>query len=207
MESIDSDGPVALIASARGGNASDLGKLVSLYRQYLKSIADAQMHRQLRRRVSSSDIVQETLFKAVCHFEQFRGQTEQELVAWLRKILINSIRTSIDREMATQRRDLRREVSIHEMAESADDSCGNLNRNLLSATPSPTEVAVHHEQLSTIEEQLELLPPAYRQVITWRNLEGIEFEEIARRMGRSVNAVRVLWARALRRLSEQNPPK
>ncbi len=205
MESMDSDDPLALIASARGGNATDLGKLVSLYRQYLHSLADTQMHRQLRRRVSTSDIVQETLIKAVCHFEQFRGHTEQELVAWLRKILINSIRSSIDREMATQRRDLRREVSIHEMADAADDSCGSLNRDLLSDMPSPTEVVERKEQISCIEDQLALLPEAYRQVIVWRNLEGIEFEEIAKRMGRSVNAVRVLWARALRRLSEQNP--
>lgn len=202
---MDSDAPLALIASARGGNATDLGKLVSLYRQYLHSIADTQMHRQLRRRVSTSDIVQETLIKAVCHFEQFRGHTEQELVAWLRKILVNSIRSSIDREMATQRRDLRREVSIHEMAEAADDSCGSLNRDLLSDMPSPTEVVERKEQISSIEDQLALLPEAYRQVIVWRNLEGIEFEEIAKRMGRTVNAVRVLWARALRRLSEQTP--
>ncbi len=204
MESVDSNGPLELIASARGGNATDLGKLVSLYRQYLHSIADVQMHRQLRRRVSSSDIVQETLIKAVFHFEQFRGQTEQELVAWLRKILVNSIRTSIEREIATQRRDLRREVSIHEMSDAADDSSGNLNRNLLSTVPSPTEVVEHQEQLASIEDQLTLLPESYRQVLVWRNLEGIEFEEIATRMGRSVNAVRVLWARALRRLSDQN---
>ena len=45
------------------------------------------------------------------------------------------------------------------------------------------------------------LPPDYREVFVQRTLEHVPFEEVASRMGRSVGAVRMLWARALERLN------
>ena len=45
------------------------------------------------------------------------------------------------------------------------------------------------------------LPPDYREVFILRTLEHVPFEEVAVRMGRSVGAVRMLWARALERLN------
>jgi DNA-directed RNA polymerase specialized sigma24 family protein len=36
-----------------------------------------------------------------------------------------------------------------------------------------------------------------------RNLLELEWEEVARRMGRSADAVRMLWTRAVRRLGDQ----
>ena len=46
-------------------------------------------------------------------------------------------------------------------------------------------------------DYLAQLPPAYREVILLRNLEGLAFAEVARRMQRSSGAVRILWVRAL----------
>ena len=49
---------------------------------------------------------------------------------------------------------------------------------------------------------LEKLPADYRTVFVLRNIEHIPFNEIAVRLGRSPGAVRVLWTRAMQRLSE-----
>ena len=40
-------------------------------------------------------------------------------------------------------------------------------------------------------------------MILLRNVEGLPHEEIARRMGRGVGAVRMLWVRALARLRQE----
>ena len=53
--------------------------------------------------------------------------------------------------------------------------------------------------------QLAQLPANYREVIVLRNLEGLPFEEVARRMGRTPGAVRILWLRALDRLRQMQP--
>ena len=49
---------------------------------------------------------------------------------------------------------------------------------------------------------VEKLPPDYREVFVLRNIEHIPFNEIAVRMSRSPGAARVLWTRAMQRLSQ-----
>ena len=44
------------------------------------------------------------------------------------------------------------------------------------------------------------MPEDYREVLVLHHLEECAFPEVARRMGRSVEAVKKLWARALARL-------
>jgi RNA polymerase sigma-70 factor (ECF subfamily) len=41
------------------------------------------------------------------------------------------------------------------------------------------------------------LPESYREALILRHLEGMSFPAVARRMGRSVDSVKKLWARAL----------
>jgi RNA polymerase sigma-70 factor (ECF subfamily) len=46
------------------------------------------------------------------------------------------------------------------------------------------------------------LPEDYRRIILLRYQEGLTFEEIGKRLGRTENAVRKLWARAVERIRE-----
>ena len=52
-----------------------------------------------------------------------------------------------------------------------------------------------------LAEAVDRLPPDYQTVYRLRTLQHLPFEDIARRMGRSVGAVRMLWLRALEGLS------
>jgi RNA polymerase sigma-70 factor (ECF subfamily) len=47
---------------------------------------------------------------------------------------------------------------------------------------------------------MERLPEDYRQVLMMRYQDQLPFEEIAQKLGRTANAVRKLWARAVERL-------
>jgi RNA polymerase sigma-70 factor (ECF subfamily) len=53
---------------------------------------------------------------------------------------------------------------------------------------------------AVLADHLAQLPADYREVIILRHLEGLAFEEVARRLDRSAGAVRILWLRALDRL-------
>jgi RNA polymerase sigma-70 factor (ECF subfamily) len=56
------------------------------------------------------------------------------------------------------------------------------------------------EYSAQVADRLAQLPQQYREVIILRNLEGLAFEEVAQRMGKTSAAVRQLWTRAIRRL-------
>ncbi len=64
--------------------------------------------------------------------------------------------------------------------------------------------AQRRERVALVADQLARLPAHYQEVIVLRNLEGLPFDEVARRMGKSTGAVRVLWFRALERLRRMN---
>jgi RNA polymerase sigma-70 factor (ECF subfamily) len=194
--------PLRLLEDARGGNRESLGTLTELYRNYLELLARVQLDRHLRKRLSPSDVVQVTFAKAVENFGQFRGQSEAELLAWLRSILINAIKSAVQREILAGRRDARREVSLEQRLAAIDDSSAQFDAALVAQTSSPSSAANRREAAADLADQLAQLPASYREVIILRNLESISFEEIAQRMGRTAGAVRVLWVRAIRRLQE-----
>jgi len=57
--------------------------------------------------------------------------------------------------------------------------------------------AADDEERRLLWQALERLPGDYRQVIQLRYQEGRTFEEIGPLMGRSANAARLLWLRAV----------
>jgi RNA polymerase sigma-70 factor (ECF subfamily) len=74
---------------------------------------------------------------------------------------------------------------------------------LVAPGSSPSHQADRHEQEVRLAEVLARLPDDYREVILLRNLHGLSHEEVARRMNRSLGAVRMLWVRALARLRQE----
>ena len=72
----------------------------------------------------------------------------------------------------------------------------------MSQASSPSKHAQRRELSALIADQLARLSAAHRDVIVYRNLEGLAFDEVARRMQRTPGAVRVLWLRALEELRE-----
>ena len=81
----------ALLAQARAGDQPALGRLLELYRNYLRLLARSLIRQPLQVRLDASDLVQETFLKASREFAQFAGSGEKELAAWLRQILVRTL--------------------------------------------------------------------------------------------------------------------
>ena len=187
----------SLIRDARRSRPGALEQLLEAYRNYLRLLARTGMDATLQGKADPSDLVQETLQKAHQHFDQFRGRTEGALIAWLRQILANNLADLARRYHVAGARQVGREQSLEEalLASSAA-----LDRLLAGQGASPSESAERRELAVVLADALAELRGDQREVVVLRSLDERSWDEVARRMGRSVGAVRMLWARALKRL-------
>jgi len=191
-----------LLREARHGAAEPVGALLELYRNYLTVLATAQLDRRLRRRLSPSDVVQEAMLAAHRDLRQFQGHTERQFLAWLRQILINSLRHAIETHLKAKRRDVRCEIAIENVSAALDRSSVDLAHLLADPAASPSAPMRERERAVEFANRLARLRPQYREVIIMRNLQGLSFEEIAAVMGRNCGAVRMLWLRAVEKLKQ-----
>lgn len=186
-----------LIEAARTGETEQLGQLLQFYFNYLTVLASTQLDHRLKKRLNPSDLVQETLLAAHRDFQAFRGNSPQELVGWLRQILINVLHGAIAKHVKAGKRDIRREISIDQVVTHVDRSAANLASILPSPIDSPSSPMHAEERAADLAAHLGKLRPDYRDVIVLRNIRGLSFDEVAEEMERSSGAVRMLWLRAI----------
>jgi RNA polymerase sigma-70 factor (ECF subfamily) len=185
------------LSAACAGSREALGQALEGCRRYLQQIAQQELDAELRAKASPSDLVQETFLEAQRAFEHFQGTSEAELLAWLRQLLRRRL-AKLRRRYHTTKRRVAREVALDAGSSSADPA-GKVPADM----PSPSGQAMEHEQDQALQEALQRLPDDYRRVIIWRYQEERSFEEIGQLLGRSPEAARKLWTRAIERLQQE----
>jgi RNA polymerase sigma-70 factor (ECF subfamily) len=184
------------LQAARGGSREDLGRALEACRAYLLAVANRQLGDDLQAKGGASDLVQETFLEAQRDFARFQGGSDDELRAWLCRLLLNNLANFARHYRATDKRRIEREVTLP-----AERPSGG--SDLPGADPTPSVLASDRETAEAIGRALARLPDDYRQVIVLRNQEDRSFEEIAALLGRSENAARKLWFRAIERLQQE----
>jgi len=184
------------IRLAREGQQEALDELLKAHRNYLRVLAASCLHREMQGKADPSDVVQETLLKVHENFRHFRGTTELEWMAWLRKILVNHL-TDFQKGLRRERRNVNREQSL----ESFVDRSSAMLRNLGPAPgPSPSQEAQRREAAALVADAIAELEPEDRDVVILRNLHELDWNAVGERTGRSPDAARMLWARAMQRV-------
>jgi RNA polymerase sigma-70 factor (ECF subfamily) len=164
------------------------------YRPYLRLLARLQLDPRLQGKLDPSDVVQETLLRAHAKRDQFRGKTDAELVAWLRRILANQLTDSL-RRYGLAARDVGLERGLEE-------SAARLEALLEDSTDSPAQHSVRQEELLQLSEALDGLPQDQRVAVELKHLHGWPVERIAKQMSRSKTAVGGLLRRGLKKLRD-----
>jgi len=184
------------IRLAREGQQEALNELLEAHRNYLRVLAASCLHREMQGKADPSDVVQETLLKVHENFRQFRGTTELEWMAWLRRILVRQL-ADVQKGFQRQRRQVSREQSI----ESLVDRSSAMLRNMVPASgPSPSQDAQRREAAALVADALAELEPGHRDVVILRNLHELDWNAVGEKTGRSADAARMLWARAMQRV-------
>jgi RNA polymerase sigma-70 factor (ECF subfamily) len=187
------------LSAARAGSREALGRALQAYRNYLLEIARDEIDRALQAKGGASDLVQETFLEASRAFPRFHGQSAPELRAWLRALLLRHVAKHGRRFRTTLKRRVAAEVSLGTLPDGQEVPLGG-------ATPTPSAGVAADEELRLLQQALERLPDDYRRVVHLRYQEGRTFEEIGPLMGRTANAVRLLWLRAVERVKQELRP-
>lgn len=179
-------------------NPEQLGELLECYRSALLLVARGQLGRRIASRCSSSDVVQQTLAEAGQSFAQFRGTSEAEFSAWIKRIHRRNLRDAIRRNLADIR-DVRREVPLA----SPDDTVSFCWYEPIAGQSTPSQAVVKGEKALRLAEIIESLPEMQREAVRLRHVEGWPVEQIARELGRSVAATAGLIKRGLQKMRER----
>jgi RNA polymerase sigma-70 factor (ECF subfamily) len=186
------------IRLAREGGADALNELLATYRNYLRLLASTCLDPALRAKTDPSDVVQETLLEAHRDYQQFRGATEQEWTAWLRKILARNL-ADVRKHYAYAARQVGRERSLEA---TLTKSSAALRTLVAAPGPSPSQGAQRREMTVALADALARLDPEDQEVVILRSLRELEWSEVGRIMQRTADAARMLWTRALERLGD-----
>ena len=104
-----------LVVLAKEGDQSALNQLYSVYGERIRWMVRFRMGAELRSKLESMDLVQETLIRALGGLDDFTYTSEGEFVRWLSKIAENELRGSL-RKLRADKRDVRKEVHLDDDA-------------------------------------------------------------------------------------------
>lgn len=176
--------------------AGDESAFQSLFDRHVPEMS-ARVRRMLpaavQRKVSVSDVVQEARIAAHGRRRDFENRHGNALRAWLLKIAELKARQAVRRYGGTAKRAAAREVSRNGRADTA---------GFAHPGPSPSQAAMDAELATIALRAMAALPPDYREVLRLARIEGLTLAEVADRMGRSREAAKKLYGRALARFTE-----
>ncbi len=134
------------------------------------------------------DALQEACWRIAKFAKGFRGNTVAAAVAWTMQVATNAARQQAQRN--THRTRMERPSSHIEEA----------HWQALTATERDNE---HDHKLQVIFQEMEALPEQHRIPLTLRYLEGLDNQELARRLGCSYNAAAQRLHRALKAMRQR----
>lgn len=179
-----------LIRQAREGDDSALGLIVSRLRNYLLLVANAEMQPSIRSKFCGSDIIQQSMLEAHQAIGAFRGTTESELKAWLKKIVLSNLVDETRRYQKTRKRDTSREVPVDWHAQPLAQPNGQTASWMVSKNEFDQQlfIAIHE------------LPARQRHVIEARHRDAMPYSKIAVELNITEDAARKLWTRGVNSL-------
>lgn len=189
-----------LLERARSGDNAAREELFQRCRNYVQLLARTQIETWMRTKVDASDLVQQTLLEAHRGFQEFRGESEGEWLAWLRMILTHNTRDFVRRYRQTDKRAAHREVSLDAPVPGLSASFRQEPVDADAETPS--QLLCRQEQEIALANAIGQLSPDHQEVVVLRNLQRLPFDEVALRMNRSRPATQMLWMRAIKHLEE-----
>lgn len=172
-----------LVARSQTGDTSAFNELVTRYRNR----AYAMIYNMVRNEQDAWDLAQDGFLKAWKNIGKFRGQSS--FYTWLYRILMNVTIDSLRRKQIESGTEFDDQIGLRHIAPGAAIAP--------KAELEPAERISDKEIRTRIDAAIEKLSPEHRAAIVMREIDGLEYSEIAEQMGCSLGTVmsRLFYAR------------
>lgn len=180
----------------RAGDRAALDRVLDWVLPKVDAYVRLNTGHHLRAREGCEDLVQSVCREVVASVDEFRGDTEAQLNAWVLRLAERKIHAR-HRSQAALCRDASREIPM----QVSDGSGGWDSLTCYSAVATPSEALSMREEVARIEAALGRLPEEQRRVLTMARVKGMRYVEIAEELGKSEPAVRKIVSRARARLA------
>ena len=181
-----------LVRRVQTGDEDALRLLFERYQDRIRKRVRRRLPARLDRKVSVADVLQETRLVAFRRAPEFEDRGDGSFGRWLHGIAELKVMEVI-RRYARPTRARQREISRGGRVDT---------ENFRAPEPSPSEAAAGVEESTRVRTTLATLSPVDQWVLRLTFEEKLSLREAAQRMGRSREAVKKLYARALRRFRE-----
>jgi RNA polymerase sigma-70 factor (ECF subfamily) len=181
-----------LIQAFRGGDEAALRRLFERYEKMVRGRVERRIPADLTRKFSVEDILQETWLTVFRRIGDFESRGDGAFGGWVARIALFKLREEIRRFRETRRRGASREVTKGARPDTQWFEGGG---------PSPSEFAMGRELELRLEAAMGSLPKDYREALTLVQAKRLTLREAAERMGRSREAMKKLYARAVAKLA------
>jgi RNA polymerase sigma-70 factor (ECF subfamily) len=179
-----------LLALAQAGSNEAFDRLVELHQDRIYGL----LLRLTGSVEEAEDLAQECFLRACRALNQFQGGAA--FYTWLYRIALNLVRSG--RRAGQKRRE--KEIPIAALAAGSDryEEPGTAAEGIeLAAVQSgPEELAERQEMVRNVQQALDELSVEHREVVVLRDVEGLDYEEIAALVGASREAVKSRLHRA-----------
>ena len=187
-----------LVALAKDGDESALDRLCTVYGPRVLWLVRIRMGKELRSKLESVDLVQDVFVSALKDLGNFTYKNEGDFVRWLSGITENRLRDNLDK-LHADKRDIRKEVRLNTHRPTIEDSFAAALEPIDATTPSV--IISKREEFDKLAKAIDALKPEYREVIVLTKVEGLSYREIGDKLGRSADAARMLFSRAMAALT------
>ncbi len=185
------------IARINAGDQQAMAEYIQFRRHDLLAVILNRMGPALRQRIEAEDIFQEVAATAVASMNEL-DFSDQGPFGWLCEIVQRKI-VDADRRFSAQKRSAHPEVGIHAGPDQTRVGIANL---LVASITSPSQAFSRQQKEFVLLQALNQLPEDQRQVLHMRYSDGRATRDIAREIGKTDGATRVLLTRALQKLRQ-----
>jgi RNA polymerase sigma-70 factor (ECF subfamily) len=188
-----------LIRRAAGGDAGALAELWGRHHGRLRRMVALRLDRRLQGRVDPSDVLQEAYLDLSDRVPDYARDRPMPAYLWMRLVAGQRLMQVHRRHLGAAIRDAGREVSLHR-GPLPPASSASLAAHLLGRVTSASEAAVRAERRLQLQEALNAMDPADREVLALRHFEELTNGEVATLLGLAKTAASNRYIRALGRL-------